>query len=295
MPADADHPGLVTALRLQLAGRAEVVAGAPLTGGTREARIDEVSRMLTATGARFVVWIDREAVHLQGGNGDESVSIPLPDVAPADANRVLALKIRSAIESLTLVSEPPGSPGPRETGWLTLEAALTGGWRTAGQDPELEVGVAARWRALPAAPALEAVASVGYALPTHDSGRVGRTTFQQFGASVGVRGGLALGPLTIDAQVDAGIRLVTSTWVEFDGPKKSGAQIVPGLGASLGVRLPLGHRLGVRFAVGIDRSLTHPFFRHTDDAGLPKETVRGPGGTRLTGRISFDYALMSAR
>jgi hypothetical protein len=130
-PGAPAQDGFVAALRIQLAGTGEVVAGPELTGASVPARVEAATPAARAAGATLAVWLDRAPV---AGGGEDVVLyvvgeadgravvqvFRIPAGSPADTDRALALKVSSVLDELLapaarvvlLPSSPPVVPGP---------------------------------------------------------------------------------------------------------------------------------------------------------------------------------------
>ena len=126
VPEAAERPGLLPALRIQLAGLAEVTAGSPLQGNSRSERIDSALAAGAATGASASVWVEGPFARADGGSelvlyvvGShrdralfEVLRVPAGSGASGQAavDRSLALKVRQVLWDLTRSQEVLATP-----------------------------------------------------------------------------------------------------------------------------------------------------------------------------------------
>jgi hypothetical protein len=190
----------------------------------------------------------------------------------SEVERVIALKVAGLVDALLApapaaavldvpVPVVPASPAPRRrsTSWvIDVGAAVAAAGGDRGATPGIVVAGSHRWRVSRGSlgVGLEARWLPSYGI----DGPVARVSIVETDVVAGAEAALDLGPVDLVARGWGSAAVLAARGATPDGRTGSLVEMVPWLGASLGIRLPVGDPIELGISLGGERALIHQRF-----------------------------------
>jgi hypothetical protein len=278
-------PGLVEALRIQLAGAAEVEDGGPLTGATLPERVRAAAAVAREREAALVVWIDASSdaagatehvLHVVSADGERAL-VEIARFSPyeTDVERMLALSVGTLLDRVLSAPSLEAALGGEEPGRLALriEAGAIGVAGRPGITGGLEIG---------AGPAIRRdrfegeLLGVGrFLAEVAEREPAGEVEVAEWSVSLALRALYRVGRLAAGLGAHAGVRFIDAEGGAPDGRRGQADQALAVLGAALEGRVELADGIDLRLAGGVDVSPARRRFALDGEPVLTLGRVRG--------------------
>lgn len=299
------QPQLLDALRIQLAGKAQVRSQADTSDPALISKSHVASSVLAATGARLVIWMDPPAsdaektttlLHLVGDQEGRVLVLvhPIESQDLATAHRALALKVAEVFETLETsraaamalaIQRPVGAP-PKEQPAATEDAPAPsfafvgdlGGWGATGTGTApiqggVVFGAGARMRAGAFVGDLVAAGRVATTLSHDDQNGSVDVDEGAVGGALRLAGVWSI--VALGGEVGVGGRIMSATGETPLGREGEGDTVVPYLTLMPQATFRLTGFMELRASVGVEVALRRHRFLVNDTPILDVGTARG--------------------
>jgi hypothetical protein len=300
------QPQLLDALRIQLAGRAQVRSQADTSDPAIVTKSQTASAVLGATGARLVIWMepaktesapDATLLHLVGDReGRVLVLVHTVEAGEqASTHRALALKVAEIFDLLETVraeaiaraiqTEPPKAPAPAASEAVQRGDATTlhfvgdiGGWGatgtgTAPPQGAVSFGAGGRLRHESLVADLVLTGRVATTLEHSDPNGAVEADEGAFGTALRVAGAWSV--VALGAEAGIGGRALAASGESPRGRHGAGDTVVPYLALAPQATFALTSFMELRATIGAEIALRRHRFLVNDVAILDVGTVRG--------------------
>jgi hypothetical protein len=275
------RPGLVDALRIQLAGKASVEIGGELSGSALTDRIYQAVASVRKQKAALAVWVQGPVrlsdgsqeliLYLVGENQGRAVVevLRVPGGAGPEADRTLSLKTREVLDNI-LDDDRSSSLLRASRGRETVAASSGWGWLLdlgleVGSQPGSDLG---QWGLGMGAGARLRISDLSLAaqglfrfFPSVEiESEQGRVSYRELGPGLAILGLLHASPLAVGLQLGSLLRLVDAKGMTPAGETGSRQELVPVLFSLFQVELELGLRFASRIGAGLEINLRRQRF-----------------------------------
>lgn len=275
------RPGLVDALRIQLAGKASVEVGGELSGSALTDRIEQAVASVRKQKAALAVWVqgpvrlsdgsEELILYLVGENQGRAVVevLRVPGSAGPEVDRTLSLKTREVLDNI-LADDSSSSLLRASRGRETVAASSGWGWLldlglAVGSQPgsdlgQCGLGMGAGARLHISDLSLAALGVFRFFPSIEIENEQGRVSYSELGPGLAILGLLHASSLAVGLQLGSLLRLVDAEGETPAGETGSRQELVPALFSLFQVELELSLRFALRIGAGLEINLRRQRF-----------------------------------